>query len=125
MSTERELLRKACEFLGDPYLAGEDGLNLYEKIQAELAKPEPLKPKLIGYVGPNAIRALQHPGTNYDLIYRESGSGHDVAVYLGEELTCNFVQREGRCDGMIWDECTTCGSTYKNLCKLKLGNGNG
>lgn len=37
----RELLEKACEFLGNPTLCGEDGANLYEKIQAELKKPDP------------------------------------------------------------------------------------
>lgn len=37
----RELLKKACEFLGNPTLCGEDGADLYEKIQAELAKPVP------------------------------------------------------------------------------------
>ena len=41
MSIERELLKKACEFLGDPHLGGEDGIDLYEKIETYLAKPEP------------------------------------------------------------------------------------
>lgn len=41
MSEARELLKKACEFLGNPVICGEDGVDLYEKIQAELSKPEP------------------------------------------------------------------------------------
>jgi hypothetical protein len=47
------------------YMQAEDELN---KSEAELAKPcEP-----VGYVSENALKSLHHPGTNYDLIYREN-----------------------------------------------------
>lgn len=34
-----------------------------------------------------------------------------------EPVACNFIAREGRCDGFLWEECTVCRSTEKLVCK--------
>lgn len=126
----KELLIRAKEALSIARASNTDRYFLYSDIiedidtyldtqETELDYEVPIMRHLTGQTKVLWPDKLENARANFG----EPINRQDIAVYLGDKPICNFVQREGRCDGMVWDECTICGSTYKNLCKLKLRTG--
>jgi len=74
----RELLEKACEFLGNPTLCGEDGADLYEKIQAELKKPDP---------EPDYWHVVDEDGNSiYSASFKEACHDHIKEAQLSDDI---------------------------------------
>lgn len=79
MSEARKLLERVRNQVADIYHDAQIDEALFNEIEDYLNKPESTP---VGYVDKRAITNLNHPGTNYELIYRQQTGECQIPVYI-------------------------------------------